>query len=191
MPSTFNWSPGIGDPSFGGWLTVVLYFGAAFLSYRAAGYASKTGAARTEVLLWYLLTIGLVLLGINKQLDLQSALTELGRHLAHSYGWYEARRAVQVVFVFGLLVLAIIFAVGILIATVKMPTPTRLAIWGALFVVAFVLVRASSFHLVDQLIVTRILGLNWILEMGGLLIIQAAAIWRVRPGLTATRETNR
>jgi len=36
-------------------------------------------------------------LGINKQLDLQTALTEAGRVLARYQGWYEQRQFVQLV----------------------------------------------------------------------------------------------
>ena len=62
----------------------------------------------------------------------------------------------------------------------KMPKATRLAVLGALSIIVFVVVRAASFHKVDQLIGATFMGLrwNWILEMGGLLIIHAAAIWR-------------
>jgi hypothetical protein len=38
-------------------------------------------------------------LGINKQLDLQTALTEFGRVLADNQGWYDKRQVVQVWFI--------------------------------------------------------------------------------------------
>jgi hypothetical protein len=52
------------------------------------------------------------------------------------------------------------------------------------FVVTFVLVRASSFHRMDELISWRILGLrmNWLLELGGIALIAANA-WVFRRGL--------
>ena len=61
--------------------------------------------------------------------------------------------------------------------------PTRVAVFGALFIVALVLVRAASFHRVDQLIGESFIGLRWnlILEMGGLLVIQAASVWAPVP----------
>jgi hypothetical protein len=45
------------------------------------------------------MAIGLGALGVNKQLDLQSALTELGRILATDGGWYDSRHRVQRVFI--------------------------------------------------------------------------------------------
>lgn len=191
MTPEFNWSPGIGDPSFGGWLTVLLYVGAALLTFRAAKLASEMGAVATEIVIWQLLTVGLVLLGINKQLDLQSAFTEIGRYLAHQQGWYEVRRIVQTAFILGMFVFALGFGAYILAITFRMPMPTRVAVFGALFIVAFVLVRAASFHRVDQLIGASFIGLrwNWILEMGGLLVIQAASVWRASPVSEMTKKT--
>ncbi len=172
---------------------MVLYAAAAFLAFRAAGHARASGATEAEVRLWQLLTVGLVLLGINKQLDLQSALTELGRYLAHQQGWYEARRVVQFAFILVVLGVAMIVAVPLLLASLRMPGPTRLAVCGALFLGAFVVVRAASFHHVDELIGTAIMGLrwNWALEMGGLLVILAGAVWRCRDRVLAGSGASR
>jgi hypothetical protein len=37
--------------------------------------------------------------GINKQPDLQTALTEAGRYPAHYQGWYDQRQVVQLAFI--------------------------------------------------------------------------------------------
>src|SRR5438094_451884 len=47
---------------------------------------------------WLGTGIVLILLGINKQLDLQSDLTRLAKVVAHVEGWYDWRRDVQGVF---------------------------------------------------------------------------------------------
>ncbi|HVZ33497.1 MAG TPA: hypothetical protein VG963_13790, partial [Polyangiaceae bacterium] len=104
-----RWHPGIGDPSVLGWLTVVAYFVAAVLAFRALrvhlGRARRGGAsaqAGDELLLarfWGLVLAAMILLGINKQLDLQTLFTEIGRDLAHAQGWYETRRRYQVAFI--------------------------------------------------------------------------------------------
>jgi hypothetical protein len=49
-------------------------------------------------------------LGINKQLDLQTALTELGRVLALSQGWYEQRQVVQFWFIAALAATCLLLA---------------------------------------------------------------------------------
>ncbi len=181
MTFDFGWLPDIEDTSFGDWLTVALYLVAAVLCYFAAGFSRDSGAGRAEIFLWQVLVVGLLLLGINKQLDVQSALAEIGRYFAHQQGWYEVRRPIQFVFILAALISILGIAVYVVLLTAEMTTSTRFAVFGALFILAFVLVRASSFHWVDRLISTRIVGLYWnlVLEMGGLLTILAAAIWHL------------
>src|SRR2546423_5657387 len=90
-----RWRPGIGDPTFIGWVTVVAYFVAAYFCWRA----SRNGLHGRKVRwFWTGLTALLVFLGFNKQLDLQTALTFIGKDFAKATGWYENRRVVQVFF---------------------------------------------------------------------------------------------
>src|SRR4051812_25489984 len=102
-----RWHPGIGDPTVGGWFTVVAYVGAALLAYRALRAEQRRTESRTShggslTWFWFLTLTTMVLLGINKQLDLQSWFTEVGRDLAVEQGWYERRRGVQALFVAGI-----------------------------------------------------------------------------------------
>lgn len=176
------WSPGIGDPSIGGWLTVGLYGLAAWSTYLVRERLRDAGAPADERMLWTIFSIGLICLGVNKQLDLQTALTEIGRWLAHTGGWYESRRAVQFGFiaVTGLVSLAA-FAVLVRHA-LRLSPATRVATFGVIFVLTFVAIRAASFHHVDQLIGSTLAGLrwNWILEMGGLGVIILGSTLRRR-----------
>ncbi|MEM9357605.1 MAG: hypothetical protein AAGB04_15475 [Pseudomonadota bacterium] len=193
MVSSFGWQSVVGSSSFGDWLTVALYLGAALLCYFAAGLSRHSGSGRAETFLWQVLIFGLLLLGINKQLDVQSALAEIGRSFAHQQGWYEVRRPIQFVFILAALISVLGLAAYVLVLTTEMTRPTRFAVFAALFLLAFVVVRAASFHWVDQLIGTRILGLywNWILEMGGLIAIQAAALWRLNFVPLSSVDVNR
>lgn len=180
MTKDFDWTPGIGDPTIGGWITVILYFTAAYMAFRATKYAKDTISPFQEVWLWQCLTILLILLGINKQLDLQSALTELGRVMAHSQGWYGSRRLIQLTFILLLAIGAAVTALFLIYVAGSMSLPARLAILGSVFIVAFVVIRAASFHHVDSFLGTDFAGLkwNWILEMGGTAIIIIAGLWR-------------
>lgn len=58
----FNWTPGIGDPTFGGWLTVGLYFVTAFSTSLTAIVILD------ERRLWSAISIAFVALAFNKQL---------------------------------------------------------------------------------------------------------------------------
>ena len=70
-----------------------------------------------ERFIWRLLVAGMVALGVNKQLDLQSALTELARLYAHEQGWYGNRRQFQQAFIAAvpILGLTVLAALSVLI----------------------------------------------------------------------------
>jgi hypothetical protein len=176
-----RWSPGIGDPTVMGWLTVLLYAIGAWQCFRLAStHAAVIG--RGDARLWRILALALLLLGINKQLDLQSALTELGRMVAAQQGWYAQRHAVQEQFIRGVIAVAGIAAIVLTILAYWAHPATVVALVGSAFLLAFIVIRAASFHHFDVLIRGEYLGLklNWILEMGGIGIIIAGARWRLR-----------
>jgi hypothetical protein len=162
-----------------GWLAVALYLLAAAACARAA--LRGTFPAQTEDrerLFWWFAAAILLLLAINKQLDLQSLLTSVARCMAMNQGWYEDRRGVQVRFVWAVLgagALGIV-ALGFLLRSTF--ARTGLAVLGLGLVCVFVAIRAASFHHVDTLIEGRWFGLrlNWLLEMSGPLIVLLASV---------------
>lgn len=184
-----SWSPGIGDPSILGWLTVVLYIA-------TAGYSWMVGRrlkARSERLVFFALAAGLLALGINKQLDLQSALTEMGRILAKRQDWYEQRAEFQKIFIVQVAVLALVGLGLIAWLTRASPLPTRAALAGAVLLSGFVVMRAASFHHVDLFIGAQWSGIraNWVLEIGGIVAVLAAARWRDRYSRAAAPRVSR
>lgn len=191
-----RWHPGIGDPGVVGWLTVVAYFAAAALAYRAlrlhragardpsllgGGSAQVAGSSRVvvdEAMLvrfWGLVLLSMLILGINKQLDLQTWFTEIGRDLAHQQGWYEVRRPLQVAFIaaIGLTGAAATVVLAFTMRHVLSRVVGALVGLGAL--VTFVIVRAASFHHVDVLLGRGRVRLNWVLELGGIALIAISA----------------
>lgn len=174
----FNWTPKIGDPTIGGWITVVLYLlaaGSCWLSARELVLADSN-----ERRAWWAISALFLALGINKQLDLQTALTEAGRVLAHYQGWFEQRQFVQLAFIALVAIVCLIAAITLLLWTRSAPIPTLLALMGTTMVLGFVLIRAASFHHVDHFIGQRVLGLrwNWVLEMSGISLVLFASQWR-------------
>lgn len=192
-----EWSPQIGDPTAIGWFTVVAYFVASWLAFRAfraaAGGASVRDTLRHSFgpeanaharvgLVWWAITCMLGFLGVNKQLDLQTALTELAKLIAHAGGWYDNRRVVQLAFI----LLLVLVAGAALAALVRFGRPAlgrlRVALVGVVLLGLFVCVRAVSFHHVDILFGTDVHGfrLNWILELSGIGVLGYAARREVR-----------
>ncbi len=175
-----RWSPGIGDPTLVGWFTVFAYFATSWAVWRLAKRLRAAQSRSYEWRFWQFCAVLLLGLGINKQLDLQSALTELGRVLAKAQGWYEVRRFVQLAFiVFSVAVAGLLWL--ILSLTLRhAPRATRVALFGLALIGAFVLVRASSFHHVDEMLNAGWLGfeLNWLLELGGILTVALGCVMR-------------
>ena len=97
--TAIGWTPGIGDPSVLGWLTVVAYFYCAYLAFKVSRHCFSKSDAWRERALWFGVFVFLLLLGINKQLDLQSFFTASLKYHAHQSGWYEQRRLFQVAFI--------------------------------------------------------------------------------------------
>jgi len=170
----FNWTPGIGDPTIGGWITVVLYF----LAMISCWVTARSGIKEHRT--WKAISILFLGLGINKQLDLQSALTEAGRVIAFEQGWYDQRQFVQLAFIIFVAIVCVGAVVTLLIWTRHAPLSTWFSLLGTILVIGYVLIRAASFHHIDRFIGTTILGFhwNWILEMGGITIVLLASQWR-------------
>jgi hypothetical protein len=207
-----DWSPGIGDPTVAGWITAFAYLGTAYLCFRvqrrtrptagpsSVGVGTPFAYALTGRLwrlwelpvsvrlgaLWSGMALLMLLLGINKQLDLQTALTETGRLLARYQGWYERRHDIQLKFILGVMA----FGVYLFAAVVALARGAFWRVWpmlvGTVFLICFVAIRAASFHHIDLLIHRdwKGLKLNWVLELSGIGLVAYGA-WRAGAGEAA------
>lgn len=173
----------IHDDGWVPWVVVGGYAVAMLLSARVAQGTSEPGQRR----FWWLTTLLLLLLGLNKQLDLQTDLTALGRSLARGEGWYGQRRDVQLAFILcGGLVAAWLAIWAIRLSAHAAPA-ARLSLAGVFMLGGFVMLRAISFHHVDVLLGTRMLGarIHVLLELLGIAVTAAGAaltLWERRPG---------
>jgi hypothetical protein len=178
-----RWRPQIGDPSLMGWLTVTAYGLAALTAFLAARRAGQApGLAAGSRACWLLVAALMTLLCLNKQLDLQSLFTDIGRVISWKFGWYEDRREVQKWFVIGVLALSAIGALGFIVLCRTFWKTHFLLAAGLVFICTFIVVRAVSFHHIDVFLKMELAGMrmNWILELGGIALIWLAAFidWR-------------
>ncbi|WP_324753260.1 isopropylmalate isomerase [Roseovarius sp. Pro17] len=156
-----------------GWITVASYVAASVLAalvfYRQAG---------RQRIFWLGLLALLLLLAINKQLDLQSALTAAGRCLAKAQGWYAERQSVQIKFIFLIIGTSLLAALLLAWAMRKELVNIWLALIGIAFLLAFVAIRAAGLHHFDHFIGHKIgsIHMNWILELGGIAMIAVNAL---------------
>ena len=126
---------------------------------------------------WFALCGVMVFLGFNKQLDLQTCFTQVGRDMARSEGWYESRRTVQLVFIVILLLAGVATIAASYWYIHGAWRRYRLAFYGIVTLVLFVVVRATSFHHIDIFLQSTFGGIafNHILEVGGILFIAYCA----------------
>lgn len=174
-----RWVPGIGDPTAVGWITVAAYILAAMACAAAArrrGVGAESAPPR-HVLFWGALALLMLLLGINKELDVQSLFTQVMRDAARAQGWYAYRRELQLTFIF-----AVAAAGAAMIAALPRLFPRRdraqnLALVGTILLFIYVLIRAASFHHVDLVLGQFLLSakLSWVLEIGGAALVFLAA----------------
>ena len=180
MMTDIAWRPAIGDPTWIGWITVAAYLMAAWFCARAGWRARQPagGQQNESPLPWFVFAAGLCLLGVNKQLDLQTAFIQMGRLLARGEGWYPQRRLAQIIFV---------LALGAALAGMLFIVICRrrhffknhaLTLLGSIFLAAFVFLRAAIFNHVDA---EAGLGLGegqWMdsLELAGVFCFIAASL---------------
>jgi len=169
-----RWQPGIGDPTLLGWGTVAAYAVTLVLCVMA----SQTPRIRMtgEGGLWASLALLMLALGINKQLDLQTWFTQVARDLAISQGWYAERRTYQGAFILAA-ALGGLVAVGLLGWLAVRRRWSLLPLAGAGFLGSYVVVRAASFHHVDQIINLGVSGarLSSVIEIVGIAVIGVSA----------------
>ncbi len=182
-----RWSPKIGDPHFMGWVTVVAYAVAALLAFRA--YLKAPNIYRQEVLgaqrfFWLSVAVLFLFLAVNKQLDLQSFFTAVGRCYSKVNGWYDERRDFQRQFIWGLVGLTCIGFIFVSVFLRRIIFRNILALTGVFLVVLFILVRAVGFHHFDVVLNTEIndVRMNWVMELGGIAFV-------ILGGLTLPRKT--
>lgn len=162
------------DLSVLAWFITAAYFAAAFLAFRSA----RTSGDARDRLFWIGCAALLVLLGLNKQLDLQGYVTTAGRSLARQEGWFEYRRLVQAAFI-ATLCIGAAAALAILAAWLRRSVAAiKVAALGIVLLLTFILWRAASFHHMDVWVTRNIAGMRsgWWLELAGIAVITLSAI---------------
>lgn len=183
-----RWHAGIGDASLFGWVTVAFYVLAAARCVVKAIASKKFGGYYQ---FWLYLAAFLLLLGINKQLDLQSWLTEFVKDNALVNNWYQYRRRVQVAFIMALGLAMLLALLSIRLFLANSWRHNKLTWWGIILLCTFILVRAASFHHFDILINRPVLGLkmNVLLEIGAILLIILGTFFDKKSSNLLTTDT--
>lgn len=167
-----------------GWTTFALYSAAALLSFRAA-IISNRGRRSTiigerfseTVRIWSGLGVMLAALGLNKVMDLQTLLNQLGRDLAGEEIIYAHRAALRVLFFLGFIAVVIavlaVVALRFSAAVGRFARRQPLAAGGCVLIGIYILLRAAAIEHVDQMLGFELerIPFLWLLEAGGLLLV--------------------
>lgn len=163
-----------------------MYFSAAGLCALCAWRAGREPPGNDQKqhrLYWSGLAAGLLILGINKQLDLQSWAIGFGREVVQSSGLAPFSQSIQV---FLIVAMALVACVGLFVLLWWMRGQWRYtlaALLGAFFLARFVIVRAAGFLGVPLPELSNFTGglrLNFLLEIAGATIIAIAAWYNMR-----------
>ena len=186
-----RWQPGIGDPSAMGWVTVAAYGITALVCLIYAVRSARAGLPRGHQMLWLAVAGLMLLLGINKQLDLQSLLTQIGRDTALAQGWYEQRGGMQRAFIVAMAAAGALGMAALFALTRRQRRRNWPALAGLCLLTVFLVIRAASFHHVDAMIHGRIAGvkLNWLMELGGIAMVCVAAIINIKLAARAADDS--
>lgn len=182
------WQPHIGDPTLFGWLTVLVYLLAAVVCLVCAWRADEIfedDPIWQHRLIWGMMAVGLLFLGINKQLDLQSWFTAVIKAIAWEKGLYELGRRAQIYFIAGMALSSLIIF-GVIAWTFRhVWRHYWLLLLGLVFIARFVITRAAGFYGVSLPRLSQITGgfqITWMLEIAGALVIALAAYLNIRRG---------
>ena len=148
-----DWHLGANDPDPVGWLVFASYLLVASLCWLCARKAGRSldRDSSGDSFLWWGLAAVMLLLGINKQLDLQTPFIALGRTLAITEGWYPQRRIVQWVFVGCLGSVGFALLAGIAWYMRHEWSRYALPLCGLALLIIFVLYEAAPLDLLDAL----------------------------------------
>lgn len=166
------WHPGIGDPDAFGWITVLSYLIAVIKVFNQALIHKKQG---DKIVFWVLLTLFLVFLGFNKQLDLQTLLRQTMVSDLMIHHFYVYRRYIQIT-------LMLLMALTIMVILIKSREHfveywlEYKLIWiGVTLLFMFIFIRALTFQFHDlglsdeELLFEKLI--NFIMENAALVCI--------------------
>lgn len=191
-----HWKPGIGDPTFMGWLITAAYLIASVFCCICAWRTDRISPNNRfghHRLFWWGLALIMLLMGINKQLDLQCLFIAIVKKMALEQGWYSQRQILQIFFVAFVAVFGLALLIFLGRKLGRFWRQYGLAFLGILLLVAFVAVRAAPVnHLAKNPNWRLVLGLiNSVLELTGIgLVGISAIIFMIRRTKQAGKITN-
>jgi hypothetical protein len=176
----------IHDPTVEGWAVTAAY--AATTALCVAAWLRERRSPDPKKRLpqfWGALAVAMLVLTVNKQLDLHNAITAVGRRWVHWAGLYAQRRLLQATFVAIFALAAFCVALFLTWRIGRRLIRHPLACSGILVLACFILFRAASFHHVAMVHTPAVAAdvARPLLELAGATLIAADVIRvLVQPG---------
>jgi hypothetical protein len=176
-----EWLSRSGDTTFWSWVITFLYaITMGFAVYYVVKIKGKESGDKR--FLWICISLFLIGMGINKQLDLQIVLTMAGSFIAEHQGWYEQRRLIQKIFTIGFLI-GISAAGGVILFRIRrIIRQSIVELAGVAILVFFAVIRAGSINHLNKAIVFEQEKVSHIhgLEFLGLAVILFAVLFHLK-----------
>jgi len=188
-----HWRLGVGDPTFIGWLITVAYLITSFfcgIYAQRVDINSSVKQIRYHRVFWWGLAVVMLMMGINKQLDLQCLFIAIIKKMAMRQEWYARREIFLIWFITGFTISGLILLIWLGWKLKRLWRQYGLALFGILLLITFVSVRVAPVHYLTRLPGWRlILGLiNSVLELTGIGLIGIAALLGI---IRDTKQANR
>jgi len=178
------WKPGFGDPTILGWVTTVAYFIATGLcgayALRISKHVSRPSELGGHRAFWWSLTVFMLLMSVNKQLDLQILVLQIARQISQEQGWSAERAAVRKWLVVGSGLFGLILIGWLGWTFRRLWRRYALVLLGIALLGFFLLIRASGGRV-------TILGhhpghfpMFRVIEIGGIVSVGSAALIELR-----------
>jgi hypothetical protein len=138
------------DDTLGGWLATGVYAVLVILCWRETFRRAPPGKALQRPF-WICLSLAVTAVGINKQLDLQSLMRDLGRYATQTEGLMRYRRLIQAAFAATAAIAAAILSRVLWRLSTRALPSERLVIFGIFGLIGFVVLRIAMFSHIDIL----------------------------------------
>jgi hypothetical protein len=174
------WVDKHGDPTVIGWAITILFGVGAMVCLYCTGYMDSRRSVPINGIyawFWWIMVGLMVFMGINKQLDLQLMLADIGRAFTKQQGWYGQRVPVQIrVLAVGACVcLACLQGVGYRLK--RAPKSTWFALAGIILLGLNVVIHLVSLHPIEHILGMSLAGLSLgdAIEISSILWISVSA----------------
>ena len=179
-----DWQTAFDDTAVFGLLITALYFVAFLLSIAVVfvDHAIFVNKRRVQSLFWWSIAAFMLLMSINKQLDLQTIFIGLGKSLFLALDLYDVRRDYQRLFSIGFVLVVALCLIFTFIKLLPVIKKHLLAMVGLLFLVIYIDVRMLAVNRLGQVFdpLGQGIPVERLFEFAGVLLIMMNAIILLR-----------